>query len=168
MGDLSKRAMLEQILARSGLISDKADHISQVVDQILAIASLPQPRVRFALGPVSTRTLTQGTTAMAITLTDIQHVPAALQELDAAGNPVPADFAAPPTWTSSDDTVVTVTPSADGTTADISTTGKLGSAQVTVTATTNSGTALTGIGDVTVVTSGATTISVTFGTPVDK
>lgn len=103
-----------------------------------------------------------------VTLTDIQHASATIQAEDAAGNPVALSFTAPPTWTSSDPTIVTVSASADGSNADVSTTGKLGTAQVTVSGTNADGTAVTGIGNVTVVTSGAKTFAITFNTPADK
>ncbi len=105
---------------------------------------------------------------MATTLTDIQHVAVTLAEKDAAGNVVPSDFPAPPTWASSDDTVVTVSPSADGSNADVATTGKLGTATITVNGTTADGRPIVGRGDVTVTTSAPATIELTFGTPANK
>lgn len=106
---------------------------------------------------------------MSTTLTDIQHVATTLETDDAAGNPIAdAVFTIPPGWQSSDPTVVTVTPAADGLSADIVTTGKLGQAQITVTGTSVDGRTITGIGDVSVVTSGPATFRLNFGTPVDK
>jgi hypothetical protein len=101
-------------------------------------------------------------------LTDIQHVTATLEIDDAAGNPVADSFASPPTWSSSDATVVTVTPAVDGLSADIASTGKLGTAQVSVQGTDVDGRALTGLETVQVVTSAASTFKLQFGTPADK
>jgi hypothetical protein len=125
----------------------------------------------FALvfGQPQTRTnLPQGTTHMAKTLTDVQHIAVTLAEKDAAGNVVPFDFPTPPTWTSSDDTIVTVSPSADGSNADIATTGKLGDATITVNGTTADGRPIVGRGDLTVTTSAPTTIELVFGEPANK
>lgn len=105
---------------------------------------------------------------MALILTDVQHVAISLEADDAAGNSVPFNFPTPPTWSSSDPTIVTVSPNADGSNADVVTTGKLGDAQVSVTGTSASGDALTGLLDVTVATSKATTFKLVAGIPADK
>lgn len=120
-------------------------------------------------GQPQTRTnLPQGTTHMAKTLTDIQHVSVTLAEKDAAGNVVPFDVPTPPTWTSSDDTIVTVSPSTDGSNADIATTGKLGDATITVNGTTADGRPIVGRGDVTVTTSAPATFELVFGDASNK
>lgn len=128
------------------------------------------PRLRLVFGRPETRSnLPQGTLHMADqTLADNQHVAVTLEADDIAGNPVALSFATPPAWTSSDPTILTVTPSADGSSADVAATGKLGTAQVTVTAQNAAGQPITGIGNVTVVTSGATTFKLNFGTPANK
>jgi hypothetical protein len=105
---------------------------------------------------------------MANTLVDNQHVAVTLEADDAAGNPVPFNFPSPPVWTSSDETIVTVSPNADGSNADIVTTGKLGTVQVTVKGTTAAGVELTGIGDIEVVAGDARTFKLVFGVPADK
>lgn len=145
----------------------KRSLLKQILRLLKALAG-GDPPVRFLVGPVESRNPTQGTFHMALTMTDIQHTSATIQEKDAAGNPVPADFPTPPTWTSSDPTIVTVSPSADGSNADIATTGKLGNAQVTVEGVTAKGKTIRGIGDITVVTSDATTVEIAFGVPADK
>lgn len=125
--------------------------------------------LQLVFGEPKTRTnLPQGTTHMAKTITDIQHVAITLQEKDAAGNVVPFDFPAPPTWASSDDTIVTVSPSADGSNADVATTGKLGDATITVNGTTADGRPIIGRGDVTVTTSAPATIELVFGDASNK
>jgi hypothetical protein len=105
---------------------------------------------------------------MAFILTDIQHVAVTLEADDAAGNAVAFDFPTPPVWTSTDETVLTVSPNADGSNADVRSTGKLGSAQVNVAGTLSDGTPITGVGDFSVVTSAATTIKLVPGTPETK
>ncbi len=120
-------------------------------------------------GQPQTRTnLPQGTTHMAKTITDIQHVAVTLAEKDAAGNTTPFDFPTPPVWASSDDTIATVTPSADGSNADVATTGKLGTATITVSGMTADSRPIVGRGDLTVTTSAPTTIELTFGDPANK
>jgi len=146
-------------------------HLLERIDRnVRALLSLFPVRLRIRFGhPHRRDNLPQGTFKMAdITLTDVQHVSGSLEADDAAGNPVPFAFASPPTWTSSDPTIVTVSASADGQNADIATTGKLGTAQVTVTGTNAAGQPVTGIGNVTVVTSDATTFKLAFGTPSNK
>lgn len=133
------------------------------------LLSLVPGKFTLIFGQPQTRTnLPQGTTHMAKTITDIQHIPVTLAEKDAAGNVVPFDFPTPPVWTSSDDTIVTVAPSADGSNADVATTGKLGDAQITVSGTTADGRPIVGRGDLTVTTSAPTTIELVFGDPANK
>lgn len=105
---------------------------------------------------------------MALVLTDIQHVALSLEADDAAGNPVPFVFATPPTWQSSDPSIVTVSANAEGSNADVATTGKLGDVQVSVSGTNDAGEAITGLLDISVVTSKATTFKIVAGIPADK
>ena len=103
-------------------------------------------------------------------LTDIQHVPASIEVDDGAGNPVAAPAGAV-TWGTSDASILTVTPSADGTSADIAATGPLGTAQVTVSVQLDPNdpkSTITGSADITVVASAASTIKLNFGTPTNK
>jgi len=105
----------------------------------------------------------------AIQLTDIQSVNATVVAEDAAGNPAP--LAAPPVWSVSDATMVTLTPSADGMSCNIKAAGPLGTAQVVVTGdgVLPDGTAdpntFTGTVDVTVVASEANQFAVSLDTP---
>ena len=106
---------------------------------------------------------------MALILTDVQKVELSISPTSAAGNPAPVDGA--PVWTSSDDTVLTVTASEDGLSAVAVTTGKLGKAQVNVTADADMGEgvkAITGVLDIEVKVSEAVSLAVTSGTPTDK
>lgn len=106
---------------------------------------------------------------MALVLTDIQKVSLSITPTSAAGNPAPVDGA--PVWTSSDESVLTVTASADGLSAEAVTTGKLGVAQVSVSADADLGegvTTITGVLDVEVKASEAVSLAVSAGTPTNK
>lgn len=144
--------------------------LKRIDRNLVALLSLFPARFRLRFETPATRNnLLQGTPHMATTLTDIQRVPVILETDDAAGNPLTdAAFTIPPNWQSSDPTIVTVSVSADGLSADVVTTGKLGTAQITVTGTSVDGRTITGIGDVSIVTSGPATFKLNFGTPVDK
>src|SRR4051794_31467381 len=78
------------------------------------------------------RSLARKEIIMALTITDTQTDTLTLAPKDRRGNPASLDGT--PTWTSSDPGVLTVTPAADGMSAEISAVGPLGSATVTVTA----------------------------------
>ena len=106
---------------------------------------------------------------MALVLTDIQKVSLSITPTSAAGNPAPVDGA--PVWTSSDESVLTVTASADGLSAEAVTTGKLGVAQVSVSADADLGegvTTITGVLDVEVKASEAVSLAVSAGTPTNQ
>lgn len=101
------------------------------------------------------------------TITVIQDVSANFGAADAKGNavPVPA-FAAPPTWTSSDTTILTVAAAADGLSAVVTAVGKVGSADVTVSGTpTGATSAISGTAQVAVVAAAASSLVIGFGTP---
>ena len=100
-------------------------------------------------------------------LTDIQRDSLSLSAADAAGNPttLPAGSV---TWGVSDPTILAVTPSDDGMSADVAALGPLGTAQVTVAVVLDANTTLTGSLDVAVVASAAATIQIVPGTPQDK
>ena len=89
-------------------------------------------RIQLRLGPVS-EMFPNPKDSIVNVLTDMQKVSAGpIQPVDGAGHPAPVDGV--PVWAVSDEKILTVTPSADGLSADIETTGELGTAQVTVTA----------------------------------
>jgi hypothetical protein len=100
-------------------------------------------------------------------LTDIQHDLLALTASDGAGNTVPLP-AGSVTWGTSDPTILAITPSADGMSADVAAQGPLGAAQVTVAVALDASTTLTGTLDVTVVASAAATIQIVAGVPQNK
>lgn len=104
-----------------------------------------------------------------LTLTDSQQVDLTVAFADKAGNPASVDGA--PVWTSSDETVLTVAAGADGLSAVATATGKLGTAQVTVTADADLGSGTTSIAgtlDVTVLAGQAVAAVVSAGAPTDK
>lgn len=106
-------------------------------------------------------------TMATLQLQDDQHCPLSIQADDKAGNPVTLPVGAV-TWSSSNPSVATVTPSADGMTADVAATGPLGSAQVGVAVDLGGGQQLTGTLDVTIVAGAAASILIVPGTPVAK
>ena len=73
-----------------------------------------------------------GGVRMELVITDSQQFKLEIQPVDKAGNP--GTLASEPVWSASDPTILTVVPAADGMSAVVSATGKLGTAQVHVTA----------------------------------
>ena len=102
-----------------------------------------------------------------LALLDNQHCPLTIQAVDAAGNPATLPAGAV-TWTSSNPAVATVTPAADGMSADISAVGPLGAAQIALSVAVDATTTLTGTLDVAVTAGAAATIQIVPGTPVAK
>ena len=68
---------------------------------------------------------------MELVITDSQQFKVEIQPVDKAGNP--GTLAGVPVWLASDPTILTLVPAADGMSAVVSATGKLGTAQVNVT-----------------------------------
>jgi hypothetical protein len=103
---------------------------------------------------------------MALILTDVQKVTLAVAFVSAKGNPAVVDGL--PVWGTSDATVLSVVPAADGLSADVVAVGPLGTAQVSVTADADLGEgvrALVGTLDVTVIASEAGAIVINAGVP---
>ncbi len=104
------------------------------------------------------------------TLPDTKKVPITVAYVDAAGNPAVVEGA--PSWTSSDETIVTIADvSGDGMSAFAVAVGPLGTAQVNVTADADLGegvTAVIGLLDIEVVASQAVAATVSAGEAVDK
>lgn len=104
-----------------------------------------------------------------LNLTDTQQVALSVAFADKAGNAATVDGA--PVWSSSDETVLTVVAAEDGLSAVATATGKLGTAQVSVSADADLGagtTTLTGVLDVTVLVSAAVSAVVSAGAPTEK
>lgn len=103
---------------------------------------------------------------MSLILKDDQKVKLSILPVDAKGNPAAVDGV--PVWASSDDGVIAVIPSADGLSATATAVGKVGTAQVSVTADADLGDGVSniaGVLDVTVVAGQAVSVGVTAGTP---
>jgi hypothetical protein len=99
-------------------------------------------------------------------LKDDQLVAIALSYTDSVGNPAAAPQAAP-IWSSSDETVGTVSDNGDGS-ATVTAVGPLGSFQAQVSVTMDDGGIITGVAEFQVVADSASTITLTVGTPADK
>jgi len=105
---------------------------------------------------------------MSFILTIDQQVNCTVAFLDSSGNPAAVDGI--PVWSSSDDTIATVTASADGMSADVVSAG-IGQAQISVTADADLGSGtqqLIGLLDLQVVGGMAVMVQITAGTPTEK
>jgi len=129
--------------------------------------------LRIIAGPVPagatfTVTMHRGQITMAtLQLQDNQHCPLSIQAVDAAGNPVALPTGSV-SWSSSNTSVASVVPSADGMSCDVAAAGALGAAQVGVSVVVDANTTLTGSLDVSVGAGAAATIQIVPGTPVAK
>jgi hypothetical protein len=106
-----------------------------------------------------------GGVRMELVIADSQQFRVEIQPVDKAGNP--GTLATVPVWSASDPTILTVAPAADGMSAVVSGTGKLGAAQVHVTAEsdpTSGVNTITGTVDVQVVGGKAVSLRLTVGT----
>jgi hypothetical protein len=136
-----------------------------------------QSHLDFIIGPVSSRfplhympEVERKAMFMSnLILTDSQKVMLTLAPVTAAGNPAPVDGV--PTWGSSDETILTVTPAADGMSCEAFTTGLLGTAQINVTADVEMDegiTNLTGAQIIDVLAGQAVSLGIQAGTPEEK
>jgi uncharacterized protein YjdB len=102
-------------------------------------------------------------------LTDTQKVSCTIAPLNAKGNPAPVDGV--PEWSSSNPSVATVTPAADGLSAVVTAVG-IGVAQISVVADADMDAGetreLTGTLDIDVRASEAVTLSITAGAPEEQ
>jgi len=99
-------------------------------------------------------------------LTDEQKCSVAVAFKTDKGNPAPVDGV--PVWASSNEAAVVVTAAADGLSAELTTPGGLGTAQISVTADADLGEGVVeiiGLLDVEVKPAGATIVEITPGTP---
>lgn len=104
-----------------------------------------------------------------LNLTDSQEVILSIAPIDSRSNPAVVD--GEPSWSSSDVSVVTVTPAAGGLSASVVALGKIGSAQITVSADADLGSGvspITGTLDITVISGLATSLSITAGAPTEQ
>jgi len=105
-----------------------------------------------------------------VSIADDQHDSITVTPLDAAGNEVAFTFtpANPVVWTSSDSTIMTVSPNADGSNVDVETTGKLGAVTISAVGTNPDGTLVKGSQYFNVVTDVPQTFRMNVGTPQAK
>lgn len=104
----------------------------------------------------------------AVTMTDTEKVSCSIAATDKRGNPTQMP-AGTTSWSVDNPNVLTLNPSADGSTCDVLAAGPLGTATVTVKVADTSGNTLAaGTLDVTVQSGAATQISVTPTTPVEQ
>ncbi len=106
---------------------------------------------------------------MALVLTTAEKVGLTIQPQDQYGNPARVDGV--PAWGLSDETVGTLTPAADGLSAEFVTSGALGTTQVNVQVDADLGGAVrpvVGTLDIQVEASEAVTVGIIAGTPVPK
>ncbi len=99
-----------------------------------------------------------------ISMTNSQQATATIQPVDKRNQPAPVDGV--PVWASSDETIVTVTPAADGMSAVVAAVGPLGAAKVSVTADADLGAGVSSIFgtlDVTITQGQAVGINITLG-----
>ena len=106
---------------------------------------------------------------MSLILTDRQEVDLAVEFRSKAGNPAPVDGV--PEWESSDTSIMTVTPSADGLSAVATTVGPVGHVQISVTADADLGEGvrhISGVLEINVEPSGAVSAALSAGEPRDR
>ncbi len=158
--------LLKQILANQKAQDVAIQSLSAKLDQILKLLT-PGPAVRFIFSAILDGEYLYGVTKMNIT--DTQDVPLSITPVDKKGNPAQLD--GPPVWSSSNSEVVTVVASADGLSAVASAVGPLGTATVSVKADGDLGAGvntISGTLDITVVGSGAVTLTIKAGTPTEQ
>lgn len=104
-----------------------------------------------------------------LVLTDVQKVALKIAPKSAAGNPAPVDGV--PAWSTSDESVVSLVVAADGMNAEAVATGKVGVAQVNVSADADMGEGvktITGVLDIEVKASEAVSLDVSADVPAAK
>ena len=105
---------------------------------------------------------------MSLVLTDVQKVDLSVTPVDARGNPGVLDGV--PVWSTSDDTLVDVTPSDDGLSATIVAKGPLGTCQISVTADADLGEGvkeIAGVLDIEIKGSATVSLNIGAGIPTD-
>lgn len=133
---------------------------TELLSQLVALAT-PPPAARIKFRVELNGKIIKGDH---IKMTNSQQATATIQIVDKLGQPAPVDGI--PVWATSDATIVTVTPAADGMSAVVATVGPLGSAKVSVTADADLGTGVSSIFgslDVTVTQGQAVGINITLG-----
>lgn len=150
-------------LIRPELSAIRQEQLEQreVLNKILA-AFEPSLAVKILFAVELEGQITQG--ALSITMTNSQQATASIQPVDKRNQPAPVDGI--PVWASSDETIVTVTPAADGMSAVVAAVGPLGTAKISVTADADLGTGVSSIFgtlDVTITQGQAVGMTITLG-----
>jgi hypothetical protein len=138
------------------------------VDRILE-AVVPPPVSGIRMLIVMDGQIKTGELPMSLVMTDTQQFTASVSFVDAKGNPAQVDGA--PSWSVSDPTILSITPSSDGLSAEVSAIGVLGTSQVSVSADADLGAGVTnivGVLDVQVVAGQAVAANISASTPVDQ
>lgn len=146
-------------------LDDRFDGLELSIEQILAAVS-PLPAVRLVFDTTMERQLQIG--AIQMVIKDTQKFTASIRPVDAKGNPALVQDGSVQ-WTGPD--FLTVTPSADGLSADVSAKGPLGSGQLSVSADADLGdgvTTITGVLQVDVLAGQAVSLSVDSSTPAEQ
>lgn len=148
------------------VIADWLKAILSTLQEILA-AIEPFRAVKIVFTTDLEGHITEGATNLA--MTNSQKATATIAIVDKAGQPAPVDGI--PVWASSDATIITVTPAADGMSADVVAVGPLGKANVSVTADADLGAgvkSIFGILEVEITQGEAVGITLTLGEPVEQ
>ncbi|MFA5766819.1 MAG: hypothetical protein WC919_02770 [Candidatus Paceibacterota bacterium] len=159
-------------LRRRHHLGARVNRLEGIVEEISHdIHELPCNRkavcFRWHIGPVETSP-NSGEVAMSLILKDNQRVTINVSPVDAKGNPAQVDGA--PVWAVVGPGIVTLEPSTDGFTCVATTTGELGTTQLTVTADADVGEGIqtiSGLLDVEVVGGVAVSLAIAAGVPED-
>jgi hypothetical protein len=159
---------IEHDFLRQALGEIRSEQLLQrtLLGRILAAVE-PLPAVKFVFTIDLEGQITEG--ASSITMTNSQKATATITPVDAKGNPASVDGV--PVWASSDETIITVTPAADGLSAVVAAVGPLGTAKVSVTGDADLGAdvkPIFGELDVTITQGQAVGFKIELGTPVEQ
>ncbi len=160
---LQRLNVIERQLAR---LFQQGQEQDEVLEKILTAVE-PLPAVGFIFTIESEGQITEGVTQYE--MTNSQQLTATIQPVDKKGQPAPVDGI--PVWASSDETIITVTPAADGLSAVVAAVGPLGVAKVSVTADADLGTGVASIFgtlDVTITQGQAVGFKITTSDPVEQ
>ncbi len=138
----------------------------KLLDEI-SEAVKPLPAVGFVFTVELEGQITQGVTTMQ--MTNSQQVLVSIQPVDKKNQPAAVDGI--PVWASSDETIATVTPDANGLSAVVKAVGPLGDCKISVTGDADLGpgvSAIFGTLDVSIVQGQAVGFNLTVGTPTEQ
>lgn len=155
----------QQSVALGPIMKEQAEKRALLLRILAAVEPLPAVKILFDV--VLEGQPYSGVNKMKIT--DSQKFTATIAPVDAKGNPAQVDGV--PVWAAPDATTVTVTPAADGMSAEIAAVGPVGSVQVSVTADADLGTgvsSLVGTLQVDVVGGAAVSLQISTSAPVEQ